>query len=63
MYGSFQKAIANSKLSFMEKYGYAQEEELNMLSSVLGAQITYSEDGKTARVSCNNVNLQVIVKR
>jgi len=57
-----EKAIASSKLSHMEKYGFAYEEDLNLLEKCLDAIIVYSPDRKTARVTCCNTDLTVTVR-
>ena len=62
MYGSFQKAIASSKLSYIEKYGFAYEEELEMLKRALGAQVTLLEGGKKAHIACDSTDITVSVR-
>jgi hypothetical protein len=57
-----EKAIASSKLSYMEKYGFAYEEDLNLLEKMLDAVVVYSPDRKTARVSCSGVDVTVTVR-
>ena len=63
MYTSaMEKAIASSKLSYMEKYGFAYETDLDLLEKCLDATVQYSPDRKTARVRCSGVELNVHVK-
>jgi len=57
-----EKAIASSKLSYMEKYGFAYEEDLNLLEKCLDALVVYSPDRKTARVTCSGADLTVKVR-
>ena len=57
-----EKAIASSKLSYMEKYGFAYEEDLNLLEKMLDAVVVYSPDRKTARVACSGVDVTVKVR-
>jgi hypothetical protein len=59
---SIEKAIASSKLSYMEKYGFAYESDLNLLEKCLDATVQYSPDRKTARICCSGVELNVQVK-
>ncbi len=59
---SVEKAIASSKLSYMEKYGFAYEEDLNLLEKCIDAVVVYSPDRKTARVSCSGVDVTVTVR-
>jgi len=59
---SVEKAIASSKLSYMEKYGFAYEEDLNLLEKCIDAVVVYSPDRKTARVSCSGVDITVTVR-
>jgi hypothetical protein len=64
MYSSaVEKAIASSKLSYMEKYGFAYEEDLALLEKCLDAVVVYSPDRKTARVSCSGADLTVNVRQ
>lgn len=63
MYSSaVERAIASSKLSYMEKYGFAFEEDLNLLEKCLDAKVVYSPDRKTARIICSGADLTVKVK-
>jgi len=58
-----EKAIASSKLSYMEKYGFAYEEDLNLLEKMLDAMVVYSPDRKTARVTCSGADVTVKVRQ
>lgn len=42
-FGSFDKAIASSKLSYSEKYHKASMEDLNIYKNVLDAQVVMGE--------------------
>lgn len=59
---SVEKAIAASKLSYMEKYGFAYENDLALLEKMLDAVIVYSPDRKTARVCCSGADITVKVR-
>jgi len=45
-----KKAIAGSKLSFIEKYGFAYEEDIALIKEMLDAKVTYSSDGTKVRI-------------
>lgn len=53
-FGSFDRAIANSKLSFAEKYKKASLDDLNVFKNTLGANVHVSADGKKATIILNN---------
>lgn len=44
------KAIAGSKMAFIEKYGFAYEEDIAVIRDMLGAKVMYSPDGKRVRI-------------
>jgi hypothetical protein len=62
MGSQLQKVIASTRLSFMEKYGFAYPEDLELVKSQLDAEVTYSEDKKTATVKCDNACFEVKVR-
>jgi len=62
-FGSFDKAIANSKLSYSEKYKRATMEDLNIFKEVLGAEVSISADSTRATIVLNggySVDVQII---
>jgi len=59
--GSFDVAIANSKLSFAEKYKKASLNDLNMFKNTLGADVQISADGKIATIIINGQTTDVSV--
>ncbi|MEM0372455.1 MAG: hypothetical protein QXO69_01240 [archaeon] len=61
-FGSFDKAIANSKLTYAEKYRKATMDDLNMFKNVLGANIHISENGQLATINLNGyvVNVSIV---
>jgi hypothetical protein len=62
MGSQLQKAIASTRLSFMEKYGFAYPEDIELVRGQLDAEITYSEDKKTARVKCGILEFDVKIR-
>ena len=64
MYSStVEKAIASSKLSHMEKYGFAYEGDLALVEKCLDASVAYSSDRKQARVTLGNIIVNVTVRQ
>ncbi|MBI4214955.1 hypothetical protein HY546_03080 [archaeon] len=61
--GSFERNLASARLSFMEKYKYAYEEDLNFVRDFMGADVVYSPDNRKARVSWNNFDFEVEVRQ
>jgi hypothetical protein len=49
-FGSFDTAIANSKMTYAEKYKRCSMEDLNMFRDVLGAEVSISADSKRATI-------------
>ena len=60
-FGSFDKAIVNSKLSYAEKYKKATIEDLNMFKNSLGANIHVSENGQLATININGYIVNVSI--
>lgn len=60
-FGSFDKAIANSKLSYAEKYKKASLDDLNMFKNTLGANIHVSENGQLATININGYIVNVSI--
>jgi hypothetical protein len=46
----------------MEKYGFAYPEDIELVRGQLDAEITYSEDKKTARVKCGILEFDVKIR-
>ncbi len=60
-YGSFDRAIASSKLYYAEKYKKATMEDLQLFKEILGAEVVISEDGKRASITYNGETIDVAV--
>ena len=58
-YGSFDTAIARSKLYYAEKYGKAKIEDLNLFKEVLGAEVVMAKDGSAATIHCDGQSISV----
>jgi len=61
-YGSFDTAIARSKLSYAEKYGKAKIEDLNLFKEVLGAEVVMAKDGSAATIHLGNQSISIRVE-
>ena len=59
--GSFDVAIANSKLFYAEKYKKASLSDLNMFKNVLGAEVQVSSDGRVATIIVNGQRTDLTV--
>ncbi len=60
-YGSFDTAIARSKLYYAEKYGKATMEDLRAFQEILGAEIVMAKDGSAATIHCKGQSISVRV--
>ncbi|MFH0986944.1 MAG: hypothetical protein V1911_02735 [Candidatus Micrarchaeota archaeon] len=49
---SFQRTLANAKLTYLEKYKKATLEDLNTLKDSLDAKVVFLEGNSTALVTC-----------
>lgn len=57
------KAIAGSKLAFIEKYGFAYEEDIAIIQDMLGAKISYSPDGKRVRIELGDRIAEAVIRQ
>ena len=60
-FGSFDKAIANSKFSYSEKYHKASMEDLNVYKNVLDAQVIMGERGVVTIVLPSGYSINVTI--
>ena len=51
--GAFDRNLASARLSFMEKYKSAYEEDLNFIRDFMGAEVVFPPDRKRPHVSLN----------
>ena len=59
-FGSFDTAIANSKLSYAEKYGKASMNDLNMFQNVLDAQVIMDSGKATIKLKSGySINVKI----
>lgn len=62
MPGAWDKAIAESKISFLEKYGWTYSEDLDIIKHELKAKVDFSPDRSRAVLSVNGKSYDVEVK-
>jgi hypothetical protein len=58
-----RKAIAGSKFAFIEKYGFAYEEDIQLIKDSLDANVTYLDDGKRVRIEAEGRVAEAIVRQ
>jgi len=59
-----KKAIASSKLSHIEKYGFAYEDDLSLIQDALdNVELIFSADGKKVMIKQGNRTIEAVVRR
>lgn len=59
---SFKKTLAAAKLTHIEKYGFAYEEDLNLIRDFLDAQIEYLS-GNKVKITCRGNTCEAAIRK